>query len=736
MPQRKFVRWWVLLAAVAAVNPLPTAAQLVGGCPAPPPLPDFEPIPADAPMMTRVRADEIQSEGEIVELTGNVELYEADKRLTADRIKYNRATAEVEAQGNVTLEDLRGDQLRSPEVYLQLDTLTGYTAPGTYRIGPAKGRGDAQRITLEGRQRLGVRNGRYTTCPQGNDDWYLSVRDLQLDREHNVGTARHAVIKFKRVPLFYWPWIRFPLADQRETGFLFPHVGTSDKRGTEFGWPFYWNIAPNFDDTITPTYMSKRGLQLTNKFRYLGHTLSGELGLQGLADDKETGTNRGAINYLHRQSIGRFWRGNVRFNRVSDDNYLDDFGNSLELASLTTLPQEADFEYRGRVWDFRARLLAFQTIDPTIALDDRPYDRLPQLLLTAHPGTLRGGLLPHFDGEVDYFQREQSLEGTRVDLWPGLSWPLRRSYGFFIPKISVKYIGYDLDVPPSQDDQPNATVPLFSLDNGLIFERSGRRFNQTLEPRLFYLFVPFKEQDNLPNFDTSIPEITFDNLFRENRFVGGDRVGDTNQATLALTTRTIGAQDGIEHFRFSIGQTFFFADRKVNLPAEIDTDNTSDVVAEVSATLARRWYTRATIDWDPDLRRTQRSSVLLQYQPARDRIINAGYRLRRDDNVEQVELSTQWPIKSRWTVAASTKYDLVNERNLETFMGFGYRSCCWAIRLFAQRRLDTEQRQVSDVKFEFELSGLSKLGDVPKSPLNQSIFFPSQEFATQGPGYR
>ncbi len=736
MLRRNRVRWWVVLAAMAAASPVPTVAQLVQGCPAPPLLPDFEPIPADAPAMARARADQMESNDDIIELTGNVELYDQDRRLTADHVKYNRTTQEVEAQGSVTLEDLQGDQLRTPEAYMRLDTLTGYTAPGTYRIGSAMGRGDAQRITLEGRQNLSVRKGRYTTCPQGNDDWYFSVRDLQLDREKNVGTARHAVLKFKRVPLFYWPWVRFPLADQRQTGFLFPSLGQSSQRGTEFGWPFYWNIAPNLDDTITPRYMSKRGLQLTNELRYLGRTFSGELRLQGLADDKETDTNRAAVGYRHRQRFGPLWSGSVRFDRVSDDTYLDDFTNSLALASLTNLPQEADLQYRGRRWDFRARVLAFQTIDPAIAVDDRPYERLPQLTLTANPLPLRGGLLPQFETELDYFAREQSLEGGRLDLWPGLSWPLRKSYGFFIPKVSVKYIGYDLDVPVSQDARPNITVPLFSLDNGLIFERPGNRFNQTLEPRLFYLYVPSREQDNLPNFDTSVPGITFDNLFRENRFVGGDRVADANQATVALTTRTIGVRDGVERFKFSIGQTFFFADREVNLPAGVDTDSTSDVVAEMSATIANRWYARATVDWDPDLRKTQESSVFLQYQPARDRIVNAGYRFRRIDGVKQIDLSTQWPIKSRWTAVASTKYDLESERNLETFLGFGYRSCCWAVRLFGVRRLDTQQKQVNDIKFEFELSGLSTWGRAPKTPLNQSIFFPSEEFATQGPGYR
>ncbi|MFQ5994319.1 MAG: LPS-assembly protein LptD [Acidiferrobacterales bacterium] len=740
MPQANSARWWACLAVVAAVIPLPVVADPVPGCPAVPhPIPPFEPLPADAPLFTRVQADRVEQTDEHVGLYGNVELRHEDIRILADQITFKRATEELQATGNVTLENLVGDRYQSPELYLQRDTFTGYTAQGSYNLGKNAARGEANRIVLDGKERAELLETTYTTCPPGKDDWLFKLGELELDKTSNTGTARNATLRFKKVPIFYWPWVRFPLSDERQTGFLFPTLGQSDLRGTELGIPFYWNIAPNYDATITPTWMSKRGLQVSNEFRYLQRPRSGYLRLEFLQDDDEFfGRDRWAVSYRHNEVVGEKWRANVDYDKVSDNAYLNDFGNNLAIASLTHLPRTGSTEYRGRRWNFRARVLAYQTVDPSISPASRPYDRLPQLQLLANPVPTRYGFIPVLETELDNFERDQSLTGWRINLLPGIDWPFRKSYGFIRPKLSVKYIGYSLDEPFLGDEQPDVTVPIFSLDSGLIFEREGQRFTQTLEPRVFYLNVPTENQDDLPEFDTSLPVLNFANLFRENRFVGGDRVGDTNQVTVALTTRTIGAEDGVERFRFSIGQQFFFEDREVNLtPGFVDTRDESDLVAELTGRFANRWYTRATIQWNRELRQTAQSGFFLQYQPAKDRIVNLGYRLRGDDNVEQVDLSTQWPIKRRWTVAASASYSLQDERNVQSYLGFGYRSCCWALRLFGQRRLNTTTtEQINEVLFQFEFTGLATAGPTPDSPLFQSIFYPSERFATEGPGYR
>jgi LPS-assembly protein len=668
---------------------------------------------------------------ETVSLYGNVELRRGDQRVLADEIIYNKAKSEVQARGNVTLESLDGDQFKTPELYLRLDSKTGYAESTTYRLGSNDARGSAGRLRFKGEGRIQLKDVRYTTCPKSREDWYLRLGDLRIDKNRKVGSAHNATIRFKRVPIFYWPYLRFPVSDERQSGFLMPELGRSDKLGTELAVPYYWNIAPNFDTTITPRALSKRGLQIRDEFRYLGRPLNGRLDFEFLEDDDETGEDRWAGHYLHRQTLGQSWSATVDYAKVSDDDYLDDFGNKLSIASLTHLRQEGNIGYNGAVWDFGTRAQSFQTIDDTIALADRPYDLLPQLSLSARPAITPGRLHPELDSELTNFERDNSLTGGRLHLRPAVSLPFRNSYGFITPKLSVTHIAYDLDVLGTTDDKPDVTVPTFSLDSGLFFERPMRMRNgafiHTLEPRLFYLKIPEEDQDTLPDFDTSLPDLTFANLFRENRFVGGDRVGDTDQVTLALTTRVIGATDGIERLRVSLGQIFFFEDREVNLPPGIDTSDESDIILDLTARLAERWATRAFLQRDQEIGQTQRSELFFQYQPAPDKIVNFSQRFDRDE-FKQVDVSVRWPLKPRWTVQAGTSYSLDDNTNLDSHAGLQYRSCCWGIRFFARRRIDSNDEQVNSIQLQLTLNGLGEWGSAPDNPLDESVFVPTADF--------
>ncbi len=727
MPQPKVLRWWVYLFLFALVFPHARGAGTDRKCPAVEPLtPAFESISEGdtdtASTLTRLRADRLEALGDQrMQLFGNAEVQRQDQRVLADEILYDQGSSALHAYGDVRLENIEGDQLRTEALEYELDGSSGYLDRARYRLGRNHARGDAARIELEDKEHMHLYRLRYTTCPPGRDDWFFSLGELELDKERNLAIARNAVLRLKRVPIFYWPYVRFPISDERQTGFLFPEVGSSTKLGTIFAWPFYWNIAPNYDATFTPRSLSKRGLQTQTEFRYLGQALHGEFRLEYLADDNETDMDRWAGRYNHMQDLGRGWSASVNYQKVSDDTYLDDFHNTLRVTSLTHLPQEAAITYGGQVWRFGARALQYQTIDPTILPAGRPYQLLPQLTLSAQPHTRVGHLSPLLEGEFVSFEREQSLTGDRLNLLVGASLPWRRPYGFLIPKLSVKHIGYRLDTVAPADDRPEASVPIFSLDSGLIFERQSARFVQTLEPRLFYLKVPFEEQDDLPNFDTNLAELTFANLFRENRFVGGDRVGDADQATLALTTRLFGAADGGERLSASIGRIFYFEDRRVNLsPGTLDTRSTSDVVAEVTARFAEKWYGSATNRRDDS---TERTTLFLQYEPAVDRIVNLRYSFERDI-FKQVDASMQWPIGSRWTVAASISRSQLESRTLEGYAGFQYRSCCWALRLFARRRLDSALELTNEVLLQFELTRLGRIGDAPESPLMQSVFIP------------
>ena len=733
MPQP---RCWVYLAVVAVVSSQPSLADPVAGCPAPPPKPFFEATSEE----TEAHADRMETDDdETVSLYGNVELRRGDQRVLADEIIYHKPKSEVQARGNVTLESLDGDQFKTPELYLRLDSKTGYAESTTYRLGSNDARGSAGRIHFKGEGLIQLKDVRYTTCPKSQEDWYLRLGDLKIDKNRKVGSAHNATIRFKRVPIFYWPYLRFPVSDERLSGFLMPEFGRSDKLGTELSVPYYWNIAPNFDTTITPRVLSKRGLQIRNEFRYLGRPLNGRLDFAFLEDDDETGEDRWAGHYLHRQTLGQSWSAAVDYAKVSDDDYLDDFGNKLSIASLTHLRQEANIGYNGTVWDFGTRAQSFQTIDDTIALADRPYDLLPQLSLSARPAITPGRLHPELDSELTNFERDNSLTGGRLNLRPAVSLPFRNSYGFITPKLSVTHIAYDLDVLGTTDDKPDVTVPTFSLDSGLFFERPMRMRNgafiHTLEPRLFYLKIPEEDQDTLPDFDTSLPDLTFANLFRENRFVGGDRVGDTDQVTLALTTRVIGANDGIERLRVSLGQIFFFEDREVNLPPGIDTSDESDIILDLTARLAERWATRAFLQRDQEIGQTQRSELFFQYQPAPDKIVNFSQRFDRDE-FKQVDVSVRWPLKPRWTVQAGTSYSLDDNTNLDSHAGLQYRSCCWGIRFFARRRIDSNDEQVNSIQLQLTLNGLGEWGSAPDNPLDESVFVPTADFGRDRRRYR
>ena len=670
------------------------------------------------------------------EFSGQVRTTRGTQRLDADRLRYRRDTDTAHASGDVSLTDEAGIQFRSPEIELKLDTREGYAARGDFTLPDAQGRGDAERVIFEGHDLTRLDRPRYTTCPPGRDDWYLHASELTLDSADGLGVARHARVSLFGVPLFYVPYFRFPISDERQSGFLVPALGYGSNVGTVVATPYYFNIAPNYDDTFTPRYLADRGLQLQNEFRYLGRNFKGQLETEYLANDKLTGDDRGAGSLRHEHRFSPGWSGLIDVRRVSDDDYLGEFGNHLGITSKTHLPQTAEVNYSGAIARFSARASDFQTLDPSIAPSAEPYARLPQLLLGLRSPSASGAQYS-LESEYVRFDRDLGPTGDRLHLNPALRWPLTRSYGFVAPEIGARYIGYDLD--QSSGARPAVSATYAALDSGLYIDRdarfAGRDYVHTLEPRLYYLYVPFRNQDNQPVFDTALPDFTFAGLFRTNRFVGGDRIGDANQLTLALTTRIIDADDGIERLRASIGQIRYFDDRRVNIPAGTVLTERSDFAAEAVAWLRGNWHAKAAVQWNPERDETVRESYYLQYQPAADRIVTLGQRFIRDE-LEQLDLSTEWPLGRRWTLRARSLYSQRDNQNIETYAGVQYNACCWALRLHAAERLrpavagEPVPEPTREVMLELELSGFGKLGSAPQTPLAQGLFgFPLPEGA-------
>ena len=700
---------------------------------------------------TDIRARELHSvPGGVSEFTGNVELRQGDQSMSADRLRYNKSTGQADATGNVMIEKSAGARFQTPEAHLNLESRIGYTGPSIFRLENNMARGDAQRIDFEGPDHTRLTRVRYTTCAPGQDSWFLNIRELRLDTAEDIGTAYHASVNFQGVPVFYLPYLNFPISDQRKSGFLIPRVGSESNRGLEVAAPYYFNLAPNYDATVTPHFMSEHGLQWQNEFRYLTRHSEGKLELDVLPNDRKgnsntstaatpvtvqhQGDNRVAGTYKHKQTFNPLWSGNVDLRGVSDKEYLTDFGDNLGLTSQTHLPQNAQVDYRGALWSFSARAADYQTIDRSIARANRPYARLPQLNLSTSLPAKPNRVNYYFESEAVNFRHDVGIDGERLNLGPAISLPLANSYGFLTPKLGVRHIAYYLSNTP--DRTPSLTRGVFSLDSGLFLERDSlwgeRRYTQTLEPRLYYLYIPPKNQDALPNFDTGQAGLNISSLFRDNRFAGGDRVGDSNQITAAVTTRFIDDTDGVERGRASLGRIYYFADRQVNLPAGSSGAAASDIVGEATATLTSHWHARTNAQWNRTDDHIQAYSYYLQYNPARNRIVNLGRRFSRNE-LEQADISTEWPIAGRWTFRARSLYSLRDNRSVDSYAGVEYNACCWALRILSSRRLavdtinNSAATQNRSIMLELELTGLSKLGRVPDSPLREGVFsFPSR----------
>jgi LPS-assembly protein len=673
------------------------------------------------------RADSVRAErGTYIDLEGAAEIIRGEDWVKADRLRYEKPTDTARAQGNAQFHSM-GDSFYSQQMEIQLNTREGEIGQGGYRLRNDTGRGEIGEAQLKGHDHTVLKDVTYTTCRDGQDDWFLHIRELDLDHAEDVGTAHHASVEFLGWPIFYFPYLSFPLGDQRKSGFLFPRIGQSDKLGFDASAPYYFNVAPNYDATVTPRVMTKRGFQLQNQFRYMTSESSGVLELDVLPNDKVADDDRAAGVFRHQQTFSPLWSGNVDVRAASDKDYFEDFGDRLNLTSQSYLPQTADVTYRGAAWTFVTRLSDHQTVDRNIAPADQPYARLPQVQFVSTNLPLPNRWYPQLETEWNRFEHDVLLTGERLNLNTGISLPLQNEWAFVTPKVGARYISYHLD--RENDETPSVGRGVFSMDSGLFFERdtdwSGRSTVQTLEPRLYYLYIPDKNQNALPNFDTGLPDFSFAALFRENRFNGGDRIGDANQLTAALTTRWLDVDEGVERLRLSIGRIYYFDDLDVNVPASVQQRNASDLVAEASAWLVANWHARETVQWNTDDHRIERSSSYLQYQPARDKIVSLGYVFMRGQ-IGEIDASTEWPLGGRWSLRARSLYSTLYDRNTETYAGFEYNACCWALRALAGRRFQNPE-QVNQIMFELQLNGLAKYGSVPDRPLKQGLFYTNDE---------
>ncbi|WP_260292168.1 LPS-assembly protein LptD [Sedimenticola hydrogenitrophicus] len=676
---------------------------------------------------TRIEADAAdlyRSEGR-ADFSGNVQVEHANERLQADHVTYLKGGNTLDAEGNVYLEQ-PGLRVTGSEMHYNLNTRQGSAEQAEFRLTDPLARGNAGTAEILNTDQSRYSDVRYTTCPPGNSDWQVEAEEIEIDQASGVGVARHAKLRFKGVPFIYLPYATFPIDDRRKSGFLPPTIGSSENSGADASIPYYFNIAPHLDATFTPRIMSKRGILLGGEFRYLTERNKGEVRGELLPSDSERGpgenSTRGALNMLLNGTPAPRWSYDINLNYVSDNDYLDDLGASLAATSVQHQERRGDVQYFGDGWSFLGRAQQFQTIDSTIALNDRPYSRLPQLLLNLEKPDQAMGLTYHLRSEYVHFghSSDNKVKGERFDLQPGVSLPLRRPWGFLTPKLSLHHTRYSLEnQTPGLSDNPSRTLPTLSLDSGLYFDRGGNWFGNaithTLEPRLYYLYTPKEDQSDLPDFDTGALDFSFANLFRENRFSGVDKVGDANQLTTALTTRGLSSASGEELFRASIGQIFYFRDREVQLISSgaVPQEDSSSIVAEVAARLSREWRMQAGLQWNPHAsgNETERGAFGIHYLDERRRILNLTYRYT-NGSIEQTDLSARWPITHRLHAVGRWNYSLLHETSMETFAGVEYESCCWVSR-FVVRDYRTDANADGNLALflQLELKGLTSLGD-------------------------
>ena len=697
------------------------------------PMTEFSPTRPDLTPLEDENIHLVADEGLILEkqgiatFTGKVLLQRFDQILQTDHLVYDRNTDEVTAKDKFTFWD-KNYVIQGNHLHLT-NTQQGDMQQATYWLLNWRGHGRADKIIQRNQHIIDLDHSTYTTCDPDHPMWQIQAATTELDRKENVGVSRHATLRVFDIPIFYTPYLSYPLDSQRKSGFLPPTLGNSDQVGAEFSLPYYFNLNPSYDATLTTRVMSRRGVALKGQFRYLLDEHAGQWEAEYSPYDRSYGGSRSSLALKHAGKLATRWTTDINFNRVSDNRYFEDLGNTLSIASLTHLEQRADVLYSGSGWNFLSRVQKFQTLDPNPAA--RPYYRLPQLLLkTALPvknkqfNVEATAELVRFDRDNDIIQ---SPVGNRLDVKTVFSYPYRTAGTFIIPKLSLRHTQYQLD---SQDtlikDSLNRNLFTASLDSGLFFERTVNWFDndllQTLEPRIFYRYTPRRTQTDIPIFDTAEYDLSFNQLFRDNRFSGVDRVDDGHQITFALTSRLAQQHDGTELLRASIGQIYYFNDLTVNLPNQPqETNHSSSIVTEL-ASQYHAWQAQATWRWNPHAGDTEYNAFRVRYHPDSEHIINFGYRFRRE-SLEQTDISFYYPLHPQWRVLGRWNYSLQDHKDVEMLAGVEYESCCWAVRTVFRRYLNpfTERSYSNGIYLEFELKGLGSIGKKAKDLLYESI---------------
>lgn len=692
-------------------------------CPAPDGLPLFQPLPTGdkpargTPQPTDIDAASLDvSEKNITVLTGDVELRRGEQWLGTDKLTYRHESETFATEGPVRFQD-RNIRFLAARAEGNQKAETIRLEDVQYQFNQNAGNGRADAITVI--DEVGRMEGAtFSTCPPGQRQWEFSASRIDVDQAEGMGSARNATLRLGGVPILWLPYVTFPITDERRTGLLVPNLRYDDEDGFEYEQPIYLNIAPNMDATLKPRLITERGFMLGGEFRYLSENHQGEIEGTWLPDDDLAGYDRGFGSLRHSSSLGPHWRVDANVNHVSDIHYFEDFGDNLASTTVSLVTSRAGIYGRGLGWSASMEIQDWQIASPYVVPGAEPWREIPKLQ-GAWMRPLTEWLEVGAVGEAVRFEHESRPGGgDRIDLQPYVRLPFGGAAWYVTPEFAWRYTAYSLDdnlVPPGGDDSPTRSVPVMSLDAGAFFEREfdwrDSGYIQTLEPRLFYLNVPYEDQDDLPLFDTRPLTFGWPGLFRTNRFSGGDRQADADQLTVALTTRILRGEDGRELLNAGIGRIHYFDAPRVTMPGALPlSDEGSAWIVEATAALSDDWDIGAAHQWDPDDSRTALSAVRTQYRFDRGGLLNAAYRYRADE-IEQTDVSFAFPLGERWSLLGRWYYSLLDRETLEAMAGVEWRSCCVALRVIAREYLrDLTGEKKQGIYLELELNGIGSLG--------------------------
>ena len=672
---------------------------------------------------------------------GNAILKKGNKTIKAEVIEYDQISEKLITQGNTSI-DLEKISLSGTKLNYRLSDQTGKMEDATFNIKSDKKeetivqkgiqvtkryydfRGDAKAIFFEGENKTKLESSRLTTCEVDSNDWYIKSKNMEIDTKKDQVKASHASLDFKGVPIFYMPSTSFSLNKNRQSGFLSSTFGTTSKSGFEFRVPYYFNISPNMDATLTARYLGKRGPLADGEFRYLTENYSGINQLQYMNHDQSSGQdNRYFLKLNHQHQFGRGWSGSYDLQKVSDNTYFSDLATMIQVTSVVNLPQRVNLNYSGDIWKLNLLTEKYQTLTNA---SNSPYQRLPQVNLSGKKDydnfildlKSQWTLFERDDKFASTFTDAQKITGSRFTMTPAITIPLTSEYGYIKPKVSANIRSYNLN--NSSDNNKDIVTPIFSLDSGVYLDRNINFLNQnytnTLEPRLFYVYIPYKDQSVLPNFDSGLADLNMQTLFYENQYNGQDRINDANQLTASLTSKFLD-KNGKERLSAIIAQRYYFEDRRVfgNDLTEAKKAN-SDIFMGASAKLPNSLNLDAMFQFDPTSNSLLRSTLGSRYNPEPGKMLNVSYRLIDNiiDNNQDLEVfnaAGQWPLGNRFYSIGRYNYDLKSSQTIEVLAGLEYDGGCWVARsIFDRISLPTSPNPNYAFFIQLELNGIGSIG--------------------------